>query len=57
LSAPSRRLDPRVGLEDLAAHLGSTYGIEVERTTELDLGVLRVDRSDGPSWAARVFPA
>ncbi|MGP8159628.1 MAG: hypothetical protein ACLQGJ_00165, partial [Candidatus Dormibacteria bacterium] len=25
--------------------------------TELDLGVLRVDRRDGPSWVARVFPA
>lgn len=57
MSAQSERLDPRAGIEALPSHLGSTYGIEVARTTELDLGVFRVDRSDGPSWVARVFPA
>jgi hypothetical protein len=25
--------------------------------TELDLGVYRVDRREGPAWAARLFPA
>jgi hypothetical protein len=29
----------------------------VSEVTELDLGVLRVDRRHGPSWVAQVFPA
>jgi hypothetical protein len=29
----------------------------VTRTRELDVGVLRVERRDGPDWIARVFPA
>jgi Ser/Thr protein kinase RdoA (MazF antagonist) len=41
----------------LPAHLEATYGIEVSACTELDLGVFRVDRRDGPAWVARVFPA
>jgi Ser/Thr protein kinase RdoA (MazF antagonist) len=48
----------RSGIETLPAHLlEHRYGIDVERMTELDLGVFRVDRRDGPSWVARVFPA
>jgi Ser/Thr protein kinase RdoA (MazF antagonist) len=41
----------------LPTHLNDAYGIDVSALTELDLGVLRVDRHDGPSWVARVFPA
>src|SRR5450755_4796330 len=41
----------------LQAHLESAYGIRIVRMTELDAGVFRVDRHDGPGWVARVFPA
>jgi hypothetical protein len=41
----------------LPAHLEARYGIQVARLTELDLGVYRVDRRDGPDWVARVFAA
>jgi Ser/Thr protein kinase RdoA (MazF antagonist)/predicted enzyme related to lactoylglutathione lyase len=47
----------RSGVEHLRAHLESRYGIEVERISQLDLGVFRVDRRDGPNWVARQFPA
>lgn len=40
----------------LAAHLAGTYDIGVSGIAALDAGVFRVDRSDGPSWVARVFP-
>jgi Ser/Thr protein kinase RdoA (MazF antagonist) len=42
---------------ELGAHLAGTYGIEVARVESLDAGVFRIDRVDGPSWVARVFPA
>jgi methyltransferase (TIGR00027 family) len=45
------------GLDGLAAHLAGTYGIAVTATTPLDVGVLRVERSDGPPWVARVMRA
>ena len=32
-------------------------GRQVARLTELDLGVYRVSRRDGPDWVARVFAA
>lgn len=51
------RMYSRSGTEDLPSHLDARYGIQVARLTELDLGVFRVDRRDGPSWLARVFPA
>lgn len=40
----------------LATHLEDRYGIEVARITQIE-SVHRVDRRDGPSWIARVFPA
>lgn len=40
----------------LASHLEDRYDIEVERVSEIE-SVHRVDRRDGPSWVARVFPA
>src|SRR5271165_119551 len=46
----------RSGTDRLPAHLEATYGIGVTSTTELDLGVFKVDRTDGPAWVARVFP-
>jgi len=39
----------------LAEHLADRYGVAVTATTALDVGVVRVDRADGPSWVARVF--
>ena len=51
------RMLVRNGMDGLPAHLESIYGIRVAGTAELDLGVVRVDRHDGPSWVARVFPA
>ncbi|MGD0833769.1 MAG: phosphotransferase [Candidatus Dormibacteria bacterium] len=47
----------RLGAGTLPAHLEREYGIQVSGVTELDVGVVRVDRQDGPSWVARVFPA
>ncbi|MGD1052318.1 MAG: phosphotransferase [Candidatus Dormibacteria bacterium] len=47
----------RSGADRLAAHLEERYGIRVSGITDLDIGVLRVDRHDGPSWVARIFPA
>ena len=43
--------------ERLRAHLQTRYGITVDTMTELDLGVWRVGRADGPDWVARWFPA
>jgi len=45
------------GHDLLGAHLEERYGICVAGITALDAGVFRVERSDGPSWVARVFPA
>ena len=47
----------RRGVPKLAAHLSDAYGTEVTEIAQLDLGVYRVDRADGPSWVARLFPA
>jgi Ser/Thr protein kinase RdoA (MazF antagonist) len=41
----------------LRAHLETRYGITAGVMTELDLGVWRVGRGDGPDWVARWFPA
>ena len=48
----------RSGTATLPAHLEATYGITVEGIASLEPhgeGVIGVDRSDGPSWIARVF--
>jgi Ser/Thr protein kinase RdoA (MazF antagonist) len=47
----------RAGTDTLTGHLEGRHGIRVTQITELDVGVLRVDRHDGPSWVARIFPA
>jgi methyltransferase (TIGR00027 family) len=47
----------RRGLHSLAEHLSRTYDIRVTGTHSLDVGVLRVDRADGPAWVARIFAA
>jgi Ser/Thr protein kinase RdoA (MazF antagonist) len=44
------------GIPTLATHLNNSYGIDVAAMTEMDLGVIRVDRHDGPSWVVRIFP-
>jgi Ser/Thr protein kinase RdoA (MazF antagonist) len=41
----------------LAAHLEAHYGVRVDAMTDLDVGVWRVERADGPDWVARWFPA
>lgn len=41
----------------LRSHLETSYGIEVSGLAELDAGVFRVARADGPDWVARLFPA
>jgi len=53
----SRMIQPRSGQDTLAAHLEDRYGIQASGLTELDLGVYRVGRRDGPDWVARVFTA
>jgi hypothetical protein len=37
--------------------LQARYGISVNAMNELDLGVWRVGRAEGPDWVARWFPA
>jgi Ser/Thr protein kinase RdoA (MazF antagonist) len=54
--SPALRTASRRGIPALPAHLSATYGIEVAQIAQLDLGVYRVDRADGPGWVARVFP-
>ena len=49
------RIGHRAGTEGLAGHLERTYGAVVSGLVQLDLGVYRVDRADGPSWVARLF--
>jgi len=46
-----------VATERLPSHLEERYGISVASVAGLDVGVLRVERRDGPSWVARVFAA
>jgi methyltransferase (TIGR00027 family) len=46
----------RRGAPSLGEHLARRYGIEVRRVTPLDVGVWRVERTDGPAWVARMFP-
>jgi Ser/Thr protein kinase RdoA (MazF antagonist) len=43
--------------ERLRSHLEARYGIDVAVMTDLDVGVWRVERADGPDWVARWFPA
>jgi hypothetical protein len=53
----AKRMYPRSGVERLQSHLQATYGIAVTSISELDLGVFRVERPDGPRWVTRLFPA
>lgn len=58
MPSPQRRFaDSGADGPGVGAHLQERYGIEVASVIELDAGVFRVDRRDGPSWVARVFPA
>ncbi len=41
----------------LRSHLEARYAVRVEAMTDLDVGVWRVERADGPDWVARWFPA
>jgi Ser/Thr protein kinase RdoA (MazF antagonist) len=41
----------------LSSHLEDRYGISVKALVRLDGDVYRVDRRDGPSWVARLFPS
>ena len=50
------RSQHRDGLDELGPHLSDTYGIKPTAITELDAGVLKIDRDVGPPWVARVFP-
>jgi methyltransferase (TIGR00027 family) len=47
----------RSGTDSLPGHLEATYGIRVAGVRQLDVGVFRVDRPNGASWVARLFPA
>jgi Ser/Thr protein kinase RdoA (MazF antagonist) len=48
---------PSQTAERLRLHLEARYGIDVTGMTDLDVGVWRVGRADGPDWVARWFPA
>ena len=47
---------PAAGLARVKEHLADRYGVTVKKLKPLDCGVYRVDRGDGSSWVARVFP-
>lgn len=47
----------RPARDRIVEHLEACHAIEVAGLTQLDLGVYRVDRRDGPAWVARIFPA
>jgi Ser/Thr protein kinase RdoA (MazF antagonist) len=52
------RMYKREGADTLPAHLESAYGITVQKVSQLDVGVFRVDRSDkGTPLVARLFSA
>jgi Ser/Thr protein kinase RdoA (MazF antagonist) len=57
LDAARRRIAAGPAPDRVAGHLQARYGVAVSGLAELDLGVYRVDRTDGPAWVARVFPA
>jgi Ser/Thr protein kinase RdoA (MazF antagonist) len=57
LTAARGRIAPAPARDLIARHLEACHGIAVAGLTQLDLGVYRVVRHDGPAWAARVFPA
>ena len=47
----------RDGIDTLPAHLEQAHGIAVAKMTQLDVGVFKIDRNDGPALVARLFPA
>jgi methyltransferase (TIGR00027 family) len=51
------RMYGRRDMAGLDGHLRATYGISITGLRELDVGVFRVGRDDGPDWIARVFPS
>ena len=57
LAGARQRMAARPAGALVAKHLQAHYGVEVRGQSELDLGVYRIDRTDGPGWVARVFPA
>ena len=56
LAAARRRIAPPPARDLIIEHLEACHRIAVAGLTQLDLGVYRVDRRDGPAWVARVFP-
>jgi hypothetical protein len=47
----------RNGVSTLPDHLRDRHDIRISGVSELDVGVFRIDRTDGPPWVARLFPA
>ena len=47
---------PQAGLARVKEHVTERYGVAVKKLTALDCGVYRIDRADGSSWVARLFP-
>src|SRR5262245_27735263 len=52
-----RLIRQREAVDVVPAHLERRYGIRVANVTQLDAGVYRIDRHDGPGWIARLFPS
>jgi len=52
-----RRIRQREAVDGVPAHLERRYGIRVANVKQLDVGVYRIDRHDGPAWVARLFPS
>jgi methyltransferase (TIGR00027 family) len=57
VGAYMERLYYRAGSDGLPGYLETTYETSVREMHEIDVGVWRVRRGDGPDWLARVFPS
>lgn len=56
MSSTRDSAEARALLEKLRLYLERHYGIQIVGLSRLDRGVYRVDRREGTSWVARVFP-
>jgi Ser/Thr protein kinase RdoA (MazF antagonist) len=55
--ADFQRLHTRTAIDRVPEHLANQYGVEVRWSVQLDVGVLRVELRNAPSWIVRVFPS
>jgi Ser/Thr protein kinase RdoA (MazF antagonist) len=57
LADARRRIAPRPARDRIIEHLDLAHGLRISALSQLDLGVYRADRTEGPALVVRVFPA